>query len=144
MLPIICTLPTIMSGNSSFRAHEKIGFGTWSEKAGTIPITKEGELLGSLDITNPKHPVLRRPMGSVPLSDGSLSATLDTPIGHGSEHTDTILQPSNHAIDSGREIRDNFQEDLVGEGTEMGEHQSVTPNATEGPIIVSVGTHAQS
>ncbi|KAI8947772.1 hypothetical protein F4801DRAFT_605164 [Xylaria longipes] len=40
-------------------AHEEVGFGTWSSCTETVPNTKANELLGSLDITNPKHPILQ-------------------------------------------------------------------------------------
>ncbi|KAI0521205.1 hypothetical protein F5B22DRAFT_643933 [Xylaria bambusicola] len=40
-------------------AHEGIGQGTWSKGAETVPVTKEGESLALLDISNQEHPVLR-------------------------------------------------------------------------------------
>ena len=44
------------------QAHEALGLGTWSlSKIGTR-VTKSGGQLGVLDITNPKHPVLRHPI----------------------------------------------------------------------------------
>ncbi|KAI0444938.1 hypothetical protein F4803DRAFT_510322 [Xylaria telfairii] len=42
-------------------AHEQLGFGTWSKGTAEIPVTKAGDLLGCLDISNPDHPVLHRP-----------------------------------------------------------------------------------
>ncbi|KAI0418902.1 hypothetical protein F5X98DRAFT_362848 [Xylaria grammica] len=41
-------------------AHEEAGFGTWSKCTGAVPRTEANELLGSLDITKPDHPVLQR------------------------------------------------------------------------------------
>ncbi|KAI1739076.1 hypothetical protein F4680DRAFT_466641 [Xylaria scruposa] len=41
-------------------AHEEAGFGTWSSCTGTVPSTETNELLGSLDITNLKHPIIKR------------------------------------------------------------------------------------
>ncbi|TRX91982.1 hypothetical protein FHL15_007079 [Xylaria flabelliformis] len=40
-------------------AQEEIGMGTWSKCLDTIPATRKGELLGSLDTNDPEHPVLR-------------------------------------------------------------------------------------
>ncbi|KAI0532012.1 hypothetical protein GGR58DRAFT_491760 [Xylaria digitata] len=40
-------------------AQEEIGMGTWNKCLDTIPTTKKGELLGSLDTTDLEHPVLR-------------------------------------------------------------------------------------
>jgi hypothetical protein len=40
-------------------AHEEAGFGSWSSCTGTVPNTKANELLGTLDIINPKHPILQ-------------------------------------------------------------------------------------
>ncbi|KAI0517479.1 hypothetical protein F5B22DRAFT_603142 [Xylaria bambusicola] len=40
-------------------AHEEIGMGTWNKCLDTIPDTRKGELLGSLDTTDLGHPVLR-------------------------------------------------------------------------------------
>ena len=40
------------------QAHEAIAMGTWSSAADTIPVTEKGELLGVLNIANPKHPRL--------------------------------------------------------------------------------------
>ncbi|KAJ3569047.1 hypothetical protein NPX13_g6215 [Xylaria arbuscula] len=65
--------------NNQRLAHEELGFGTWSEVTETIPLTKTGELLGSLDITDPDHPTLCR-------SSNQDSLTLH-------EHTDTETLP---------------------------------------------------
>ncbi|KAI8627032.1 hypothetical protein F5Y19DRAFT_477924 [Xylariaceae sp. FL1651] len=43
-------------------AHEELGLGTWSHGTHTIPETKPDELLGCLDMSNPEHPILRRPL----------------------------------------------------------------------------------
>ncbi len=40
-------------------AHEGSGMGTWSRGTNSIPVTKPGDVLAVLDITNPTHPVLR-------------------------------------------------------------------------------------
>ncbi|KAI0509524.1 hypothetical protein F5B22DRAFT_638000 [Xylaria bambusicola] len=40
-------------------AHEEAGFATWSNCTGTAPKTETGELLGSLNLTDPDHPVLK-------------------------------------------------------------------------------------
>ncbi|KAI1429252.1 hypothetical protein F5Y12DRAFT_727374 [Xylaria sp. FL1777] len=42
-------------------AHEELGSGTWSNGTKEIPTTEAGDLLASLDISNPGHPVLRLP-----------------------------------------------------------------------------------
>ncbi|KAJ2988738.1 hypothetical protein NUW58_g3827 [Xylaria curta] len=42
-------------------AHEGLGMGTWSRCVDDVPATKPGELLGLLDISDLKHPVLYSP-----------------------------------------------------------------------------------
>ncbi|KAI1147455.1 hypothetical protein F4825DRAFT_471560 [Nemania diffusa] len=42
-------------------AHEELGFGTWAKGTKEIPITKDSEPLGCIDLTDPEHPVLHRP-----------------------------------------------------------------------------------
>ncbi|KAI0151628.1 hypothetical protein GGR57DRAFT_513942 [Xylariaceae sp. FL1272] len=42
-------------------AHEQIGSGTWSQGLAEVPVTRAGDVLSSLDISNPDHPVLRSP-----------------------------------------------------------------------------------
>ncbi|KAI1368962.1 hypothetical protein F5Y08DRAFT_353496 [Xylaria arbuscula] len=39
-------------------AHEGVGWGTWSRATEDVPITKDGQVLGCLDITEPLHPNL--------------------------------------------------------------------------------------
>ncbi|KAI0465764.1 hypothetical protein F4859DRAFT_519793 [Xylaria cf. heliscus] len=46
-------------------AHEELGSGVWSKCTDEIPVGKEDELLGSLDITDLDHPVLRPPLKEV-------------------------------------------------------------------------------
>lgn len=43
-------------------AHEGLGLGTWSKCTDDIPITKPDELLGCLDTTDCKHPVISTPL----------------------------------------------------------------------------------
>lgn len=40
-------------------AHEELGFGTWTRTAEDCPVTKPGEQLAVLDISDPKHPRLK-------------------------------------------------------------------------------------
>jgi len=40
-------------------AHEGLGLGTWSRATGSVPITRPGEVLGILDLSDPAHPRLR-------------------------------------------------------------------------------------
>jgi hypothetical protein len=44
-------------------AHEALGFGTWSRADDHVPTTEPMELLGQLNVSNPKHPVLMSPSG---------------------------------------------------------------------------------
>lgn len=37
-------------------AHENLGLGTWTRTDGAFPVTERGEMLGSLDVTDSKHP----------------------------------------------------------------------------------------
>ena len=46
-------------------AHEELGLGTWTRVADDCPITLPGELLASIDISDPKHPRLKCPSGHV-------------------------------------------------------------------------------
>jgi hypothetical protein len=39
-------------------AHEGVGSGTWSGADGSIPVTRGGEFLAPLDISDPNHPRL--------------------------------------------------------------------------------------
>lgn len=43
-------------------AHEELGFGTWMRTAEEYPVTKQGEQLAILDISDLEHPLLRAPM----------------------------------------------------------------------------------
>ena len=43
-------------------AHEEAGFGTWERCAKAVPVTAKGEVLATLNVTNPEHPVLVRSM----------------------------------------------------------------------------------
>ena len=44
-------------------AHEELGIGIWEDCAGfqAVPVTEKGQLLGVLDIKDPKHPRLKVP-----------------------------------------------------------------------------------
>ncbi|KAI0887777.1 uncharacterized protein GGS22DRAFT_197728 [Annulohypoxylon maeteangense] len=64
-------------------AHEEIGMGTWSNCLDSIPVTKAGELLGSLDLADPKHPALS-------------SAHEDA---HRESHGSDVTQDSNDTLD---------------------------------------------
>lgn len=43
-------------------AHEETGFGTWERCTKAVPVTAKGEVLATLDVTDPEHPVFLRPM----------------------------------------------------------------------------------
>ena len=43
-------------------AHEEVGFGTWERCVKIVPVTAKGEVLATLDVTDPEHPVFLRPM----------------------------------------------------------------------------------
>ncbi|KAI1428826.1 hypothetical protein F5Y12DRAFT_782402 [Xylaria sp. FL1777] len=47
-------------------AHEGVGWGTWSRATEEIPTIEKGQVLGCLDLTEPRHPVLF----SLPSTDG--------------------------------------------------------------------------
>jgi hypothetical protein len=46
-------------------AHEELGIGTWGACTQDIPVTREGEMLGILDVTDPGHPVFKMPQQEV-------------------------------------------------------------------------------
>jgi hypothetical protein len=37
-------------------AHENLGLGNWTRADGSFPVTERDEMLGSLDVTDPRHP----------------------------------------------------------------------------------------
>ncbi|KUJ09083.1 uncharacterized protein LY89DRAFT_788489 [Mollisia scopiformis] len=43
-------------------AHEEIGFGNWTETTSTVPVTKIGDLLAIMDVSDQDHPRLGRPI----------------------------------------------------------------------------------
>ncbi|KAI0448353.1 hypothetical protein F5B21DRAFT_497767 [Xylaria acuta] len=107
-------------------AHEEAGFGTWSEGTKTIPMVKAGQLLGSLDTTDPRHPVLRQPMNGdgVPLSAEDSAETPNTMISDGSQHTDMTPEPSIHAYDAEQEINGIVQGGLASDEAQVEGHKS--------------------
>ncbi|KAF2962752.1 hypothetical protein GQX73_g10823 [Xylaria multiplex] len=109
-------------------AHEELGFGTWSEGTETIPVTKPGQLLGSLDISDPKHPVLRRPTDpdDASLTTGSSAETPLTVVGEGSEHTNASLALSNYSSNSQHGVNTVAQNDSTCDETPVEGHW---PNA---------------
>jgi hypothetical protein len=46
-------------------AHENLGLGNWTRADGAFPVTKRGDILGSLDVTNLKHPRMIIPTGAL-------------------------------------------------------------------------------
>lgn len=42
-------------------AHEELGVGTWIDTGERVPVTKPGERLATLDLTDPSHPRLKAP-----------------------------------------------------------------------------------
>ncbi|KAK3315994.1 hypothetical protein B0H66DRAFT_592246 [Apodospora peruviana] len=46
-------------------AFEANGLGTWSWATGSVPVTESGEVLGVLDLSNPRHPKLHGPLSPV-------------------------------------------------------------------------------
>ncbi|KAF2967835.1 hypothetical protein GQX73_g5752 [Xylaria multiplex] len=75
-------------------AQEEAGFGTWSKCVETVPGTEANEVLGSLDITNPDHPVLQSssPRQSVPNDSQTSLEVLNTT--QGSVQTDEASSPT--------------------------------------------------
>jgi hypothetical protein len=51
-------------------AHEQLGLGTWSRTSDDVPVTKRGEKLGIVNITDRRHPRLINPADVA--SDGDL------------------------------------------------------------------------
>ena len=62
-------------------AHEELGFGTWDRCAKAVPVTAKDEVLATLDVTDPEHPVLLRPMVPPMYSSPPSSQTSLTRIG---------------------------------------------------------------
>lgn len=56
-------------------AHEALGLGTWSRTSESIPVTKAGDKLGVLDITDRMHPRLRDPESSTQFKDKFATST---------------------------------------------------------------------
>jgi hypothetical protein len=61
-------------------AHEELGCGTWSNAAGSVPITLAGERLACLDLTNLAHPKL-----AVPTTKSEMSTVGSSQQEQGSE-----------------------------------------------------------
>jgi len=58
-------------------AHEELGFGPWSITAGGIPVTTcEAEPLAVLDISDNKHPVLKKKQTSTDVPHNSMEKVL--------------------------------------------------------------------
>ncbi|KAK5634200.1 hypothetical protein RRF57_009914 [Xylaria bambusicola] len=127
--------------------HEEIGFGTWSNGTETIPTTKHGEMLGSLDITNPKHPVLCRPTVTTgaPSSAGDSAETAHSMTSNQSEHTDASLTPSNYAIDVQEEVNTNPQNESEDNETQaQGQEPNMNPSTASPEESQSLEQMAQS
>ncbi|KAL9108103.1 MAG: hypothetical protein Q9227_007078 [Pyrenula ochraceoflavens] len=63
-------------------AHEELGIGTWKNCAGAnaVPVTEGDQLLGELDIQDPKHPSLKAPSTTTNVARIDSSVTdLDSP-----------------------------------------------------------------
>lgn len=60
-------------------AHEELGLGTWEGCAGVsvVPVTRKGDLLAVLDISDPEHPRLKVAEGQT--AEGKLNMDADTP-----------------------------------------------------------------
>lgn len=69
-------------------AHEEAGFATWSNCTGTAPSTKADESLGSLNLTDPEHPVLK----PSPLEEDTTDNTTDTTEVPGTTRLSNISQ----------------------------------------------------
>lgn len=56
-------------------AHEELGIGDWEgcRGPGVIPVTRKGQLLGVLDVTDPEHPRLMNPAASSQKSENAAS-----------------------------------------------------------------------
>ncbi|KAI1277552.1 hypothetical protein F5Y07DRAFT_363307 [Xylaria sp. FL0933] len=117
-------------------AHEELGFGTWSRGTKTIPVTKPDQLLGSLDVSDPKHPVLRRltDTDSASLTAGSSTeAPVVTVVGNGSEHTCVSLATSDDASDFQDGVNILPQNGTTSDNTLIWRHQPNTETRTESP-----------
>lgn len=114
-------------------AHEELGFGTWSEGTETIPVTKPGQLLGSLDISDPKHPILRRPADadSASLTAGSSAETPLTVVRDETEHTDVPLATPNGASDGQHGVNMVAQNDPTSVETSVERRRPNTDSETE-------------
>ncbi|KAI0505314.1 hypothetical protein F5B22DRAFT_528214 [Xylaria bambusicola] len=115
--------------------HEEVGFGTWSAGTETIPVTKPGEVLGSLDITNPKHPVLRRPTDTAgaPSSTRESAETEHSITSNESEHTYVSLTLSNYHIDAQEIVNANSQNESGRDETQAQEQEPNTNPSTAPP-----------
>ncbi|KAI1364789.1 hypothetical protein F5Y08DRAFT_353259 [Xylaria arbuscula] len=115
-------------------AHEELGFGTWSEGTETIPVTKPGQLLGSLDISDPKHPVLCRPTDEgvvTPEAESSSEVPL-TVVGDDLEHTSISLHvATSDASDAHLEVNVNDHNDSTADEIPIEEHHPNTEAETQ-------------
>lgn len=120
-------------------AHEELGLGTWTGCVDTVPTTKGGENIASLDITNIHHPVLAPPeKQELPKSGQNDSVSAETqskttPTGPtGSRETTgpgPVADPSENASMAAaqtaelqeHELRVSAQDDTVREGRTIDE-----------------------
>lgn len=58
------------------QGHEGLGLGTWEDCVGDVPISQPNQMLGTLDITDPNHPLLR---AATPNSSTAVGSPPDSP-----------------------------------------------------------------
>jgi hypothetical protein len=114
--------------NATLQLHrlsqEELSLGTCSGCIDEIPVTEAGDILGSLDIRTPKHPILALPAGttaeqeSKPEGSTHDHSTSESHTAldefHESARASTSLQVSEaHALDNVPALRDHHGEDAA-------------------------------
>ncbi|KAI1260476.1 hypothetical protein F5Y18DRAFT_441828, partial [Xylariaceae sp. FL1019] len=107
-------------------AHEAIGEGEWCKATEDVPTTRENQLLGLLDISNPKHPVLR-PDGKTegPVQDDPTDGIAENADGS----TDGSVTPPDHETAS--TAHDPAEESIgVADSEHTGTHDNMVASPT--------------
>lgn len=128
-------------------AHQAVGAGTWSRATSDVPVTKAGEYLALLDLTDPEQPLLRCP------SNGDMKSTMEevkpcptvltatevnttTDIEVNAETEDGIDTEDNASI--GRTVSNLSSATLPENGTALQQLSETTPTGQISPIQVHI------
>lgn len=128
-------------------AHQAVGAGTWSGATADVPVTKAGEYLALLDLTDPEQPILRCPSNGdtkltmeevkpVPTASTATEVNMTTDIEGNAETEDGIDTEDNASI--GRTVSNLSSTTLPENGTALQQVSETTPTGQISPIGVDI------